>query len=231
MTPIMKRTENKENAVSPVVGVMLMLVVTIVIAAVVAVFASGVITSKEVAPTAVMNVSIETTHSASHGGYSYTYPLMSIEYLTGTSELKTSEMAITTSWVGSDGKIHSNTYTGIGPDQMWNADAATTRSRDAINNIPAMYYNSSVMLISGTTVNDAIGFGKYVLKPGDTIVSNGLNVAYFDGNGSSNVTVAGDKSWKAIFGENYETITSGTKMSVTITSDGYVIYDKEVTVL
>ena len=46
-----------EDAVSPVIGVMLLLVVTIVIAAVVAVFASGVGTDTEAAPTTVLVVS------------------------------------------------------------------------------------------------------------------------------------------------------------------------------
>lgn len=45
-----------DDAVSPVIGVMLMLVVTIVIAAVVAVFASGVGTDAEPAPAAVLTV-------------------------------------------------------------------------------------------------------------------------------------------------------------------------------
>ncbi|HJJ42435.1 MAG TPA: type IV pilin [Methanocorpusculum sp.] len=48
---IQKRTE-KENAVSPVVGVMLMLVVTIIIAAVVAAFAGGLAESNSAAPQA-----------------------------------------------------------------------------------------------------------------------------------------------------------------------------------
>ena len=41
----MKSKRKNEDAVSPVVGVMLMLVVTIIIAAVVAVFASGMATA------------------------------------------------------------------------------------------------------------------------------------------------------------------------------------------
>ena len=45
-----------EDAVSPVIGVMLMLVVTIIIAAVVAVFASGVGMDAEPAPTTVINI-------------------------------------------------------------------------------------------------------------------------------------------------------------------------------
>ncbi len=51
----MIRTKS-EDAVSPVIGVMLLLVVTIVIAAVVAVFASGVGADAEPAPTTVMDI-------------------------------------------------------------------------------------------------------------------------------------------------------------------------------
>ena len=48
--------KKSEDAVSPVIGVMLLLVVTIVIAAVVAVFASGVGADAEPAPTTVMDI-------------------------------------------------------------------------------------------------------------------------------------------------------------------------------
>ena len=51
---IMNLTERKEDAVSPVIGVMLMLVVTIVIAAVVAAFAGGIATDTEPTPNVVL---------------------------------------------------------------------------------------------------------------------------------------------------------------------------------
>lgn len=51
----MKRTE-KDDAVSPVVGVMLMLVVTIIIAAVVAAFAGGIATETKATPSAILSV-------------------------------------------------------------------------------------------------------------------------------------------------------------------------------
>lgn len=60
------KRDNKENAVSPVVGVMLMLVVTIIIAAVVAAFASGLFTSSSVAPQTVFSVDYHAT-TASNG--------------------------------------------------------------------------------------------------------------------------------------------------------------------
>ena len=52
---IMNLKERNEDAVSPVIGVMLMLVVTIVIAAVVAAFAGGIATDTEPSPSVVLN--------------------------------------------------------------------------------------------------------------------------------------------------------------------------------
>ena len=50
--------KKKEDAVSPVIGVMLMLVVTIVIAAVVAAFAGGIATDTEPSPSVVLNADV-----------------------------------------------------------------------------------------------------------------------------------------------------------------------------
>ena len=50
--------KKKEDAVSPVIGVMLMLVVTIVIAAVVAAFAGGLGGDVEMAPTAALDIDV-----------------------------------------------------------------------------------------------------------------------------------------------------------------------------
>lgn len=61
---IMKKS-NKEDAVSPVIGVMLMLVVTIVIAAVVAAFASGMATSTETAPSVILKANVDASDSGS----------------------------------------------------------------------------------------------------------------------------------------------------------------------
>ena len=55
---IMKKS-NKEDAVSPVIGVMLMLVVTIVIAALVAVFSNGVVGSTDPAPNTLLKASVD----------------------------------------------------------------------------------------------------------------------------------------------------------------------------
>ena len=59
---IMNLKERKEDAVSPVIGVMLMLVVTIVIAAVVAAFAGGITTDTEPTPSVVLSADVYPKH-------------------------------------------------------------------------------------------------------------------------------------------------------------------------
>ena len=58
MRKIQIKKQKEEDAVSPVIGVMLMLVVTIVIAAVVAAFAGGLATEAEPVPAAVLDADV-----------------------------------------------------------------------------------------------------------------------------------------------------------------------------
>ncbi|MBR5814781.1 MAG: type IV pilin, partial [Methanocorpusculaceae archaeon] len=63
MVRIQVRKLKNDDAVSPVIGIMLMLVVTIVIAAVVAAFASGLSSDIEKAPNTVLDVKIYEQYS------------------------------------------------------------------------------------------------------------------------------------------------------------------------
>ena len=63
----MKKENKKEDAVSPVIGVMLMLVVTVVIAAVVVMFSTGLAGSTETTPTALFEVSYTGTWNSEYG--------------------------------------------------------------------------------------------------------------------------------------------------------------------
>ncbi|WP_052418819.1 type IV pilin [Methanolacinia paynteri] len=80
-----------EDAVSPVVGVMLMLVVTIIIAAVVSGFAGGLIGSQEKSPTLSMDVTIANT--GSYVGSGFTASVFGVSEPISTSDLK-----VVTSW-------------------------------------------------------------------------------------------------------------------------------------
>ena len=97
----MKKASQKEDGVSPVVGVMLMLVVTIVIAALVSAFAGGMADSQEVAPTAALSVSMSAAvvpgpqNQNSYSSYPEYY--VHIENL-GGDDLKTNELRIVTTY-------------------------------------------------------------------------------------------------------------------------------------
>ena len=95
----MQRMKRNEHAVSPVVGVMLMLVVTIIIAAVVSAFAGGLATGKEKAP----QVSLE-THITLTGGMEGG-PSMTIKHL-GGDPINTKDVKIVTSWANASGVYH-----------------------------------------------------------------------------------------------------------------------------
>lgn len=85
--------KERESAVSPVVGVMLMLVVTIIIAATVSAFAGGLVGSAEKTPQASFDVKIV---SGSYGP-GYEYAEMAIAHL-GGDPIDTSRTKLITSW-------------------------------------------------------------------------------------------------------------------------------------
>lgn len=163
-----KRTKQKESAVSPVVGVMLMLVVTIIIAAVVAAFAGGLTSSPQKAPNAVLNFEIQS--AANEGGF-YS-PDMSISEVSGDT-LPTKDLRITTLYTNSTGTIFQGNLTG---------EAFVTGNN-------AYTYFTSSDYAGILNLNDVNKFGAYVttspgykawfgnasaiLSPGDTMTTAG----------------------------------------------------------
>ena len=99
----MMKSKNS-SAVSPVVGVMLMLVVTIIIAAIVSGFAGGLIdSSSQKAPTLSMDVSITNSGTYRDSGFH--------AKVTGVSEpISTSDLKIITSWTTT---VKTNTYINV----------------------------------------------------------------------------------------------------------------------
>jgi len=89
--------KEQDCAISPVVGVMLMLVVTIVIAAVISSFAGGLIGSEDKAPMLAMDVNIK--NNGYWTGSSFCARVTGIEKAIPTSDLK-----IVTKWT----KVYSN---------------------------------------------------------------------------------------------------------------------------
>ena len=102
--------KKSDDAVSPVIGVMLMIVIVVVIAAVVTAFATGVVGETEPAPVAVLDVEIFSNVFALDQGLSG--PDFWITHLSGDA-VDTKDIEIRLSWTH-DGCSHYSTYSAEG---------------------------------------------------------------------------------------------------------------------
>jgi len=247
MNLIQKRTEQKDSAVSPVVGVMLMLVVTIIIAAVVASFAGGLVTNTEAAPVASLDVNI---YSADYlqmsAAYSGNYaPDFTIDHLGGDS-LNTADLKLVFHWTN---KTTSESYT------------ATYTYGNATGVRPITYESVDYQgnLTNGSTgsalyVNDK-NYASSTTQWGNVTISTGDHVQTFANYLTMTVDHTGSPFMDALFGSGVmdETgytestnsglptctysggvmdgwLTKGNAVQVTIlhVPSGQAIYDKEV---
>jgi FlaG/FlaF family flagellin (archaellin) len=177
--------ERKEDAVSPVVGVMLMLVVTIIIAAVVSGFAGGLASGKEKAP----QVSLE-THIQLNGGMMGGTQMI-IKHL-GGDPINTKNVKLVTSWVNESGVYHMQSTVGpkyVDDVEMYydNGNGTTTSAHYALSSLNThysssyqpgsqIYYNEPYLVIPGTmpasennSTSTPLWFGNYILRAGDVI--------------------------------------------------------------
>ena len=104
-------SKKSDDAISPVIGVMLMLVVTVVIAAAVTIFATGVVGETEVAPVAVLDVEILSSVEALEGMKG---PELFITHLSG-EPVDTKDIELRFSWTDDTcSKSHYSTYSADG---------------------------------------------------------------------------------------------------------------------
>ena len=170
-----------EHAVSPVVGVMLMLVVTIIIAAVVSAFAGGLATGKEKAPQATLETHITLTGGMEGG------PSMTIKHM-GGDPINTKDVKIVTSWANTSGVYHVQStvaakYTDsleqyvLYPSGSYTGYAHYNISSLNVNEGGYDYYNEPYLVVAGqypAYTGDAanetpLWFGNYVMRAGDLI--------------------------------------------------------------
>ena len=111
--------KKSDDAVSPVVGVMLMIVITVVIAAVITTFATGVTSDAEAAPVAVLDVEIYEYYQAltDCGG-----PDFHISHISG-DPIDTKDITIQLSWEH-NGKSYFSTYS---------ADSFKTKHKNGVD--------------------------------------------------------------------------------------------------
>ena len=163
----LKRMTGKkgEEAVSPVVGVMLMLVVTIIIAAVVSAFAGSAVGGTQKAPSANVEIHVK------NGGYSST-SYFSMKVLGVSDPIPTKNLKVITSWTTTDrttGKAVSGgntTYSGLGSassqdDSTYSSFSVPTGYgagvngwANSTNHVPAAQWGNFT-LTSGTATSDS----------------------------------------------------------------------------
>jgi archaeal type IV pilus assembly protein PilA len=143
-----------ERAVSPVVGVMLMLVVTIIIAAVVSAFAGGMASGTQKAPQASIDVKIKTGMDDTMSG---TNTVMTFIELSGDPIL-TKDLSIVTYYTNKTGTVYKNKQTATSPRISLYGYSSLTRI-PFINDMRSGY--------SGN--NPVKDFGNYTWKTGDVL--------------------------------------------------------------
>lgn len=158
---IMKMLKDSK-AVSPVIGVMLMLVVTVILAAAVSSTSSGLIKSTDSAPTAVFDVECVKDVDSMMSGITTSY--LQIKEVTGDS-IPTKDLKIV---ITANGTI-TETLPNNGLTDYTNVDYGYSSTGSA------PYWNNGVNYFGETNVD----FGNYTVKPGVSMIAD--EYSNFDG--------------------------------------------------
>jgi archaeal type IV pilus assembly protein PilA len=242
-----KYMSGNENAVSPVVGVMLMVVVVVIIAAVVAGFAGGLIGKvNENAPSLSMDIKVINTGSWSGSGFFAT--------ITGVSKpISTNDLKIITTWSATN-RTSYVTITGGNTTLPGSANVKALGDPATLVNLTAPFgsgpgVNGSVALSSRDT--DAANlssrwqqFGNYSLMAGTTLTAQpcggsldtGTKAA--TGYGVTNLfqyEPAGEEyadPATAVLGPQWESLRAGDRVNVKViyVPTGSVIFQKDIAV-
>jgi archaeal type IV pilus assembly protein PilA len=175
--------KSSENAVSPVVGVMLMLVVTIIIAAVVSGFAGGLVSGSEKAPQASLDVEIALSDSWNGD---YMIPQMTIKHL-GGDVINTKNVKLVTKWANETGEYHiASTVAPVwGDESVEYAPSVSSNYTLASLNThytgsgSDYYYNEPYLVVPGDMPTDdgctSLWFGNFLFKAGDVMKVSSIN--------------------------------------------------------
>lgn len=222
---------SKDTAVSPVIGVLLMLVVTIIIAAVVSGFAGGLAGGTQKAPQLTMDVKIKNTGYAASS-----YIFFDVK---GVSEpISTNDLKIVTSWTTRNGVTGGNiTAAGLNfPNTNYNASVTTYQSPLGFGK----GVNATTYQRVSSPYDSGQFFGNYTLVPGTTMKNSpqGSGTSYGYGASTPYTYTTSTSGWvdgdydsmMAILGSNWNVTRPGDTVDIKITHipSGKVILDKSV---
>lgn len=231
----MKENMRKNTeAVSPVVGVMLMLVVTIIIAAVVSAFAGGMVSNEQKAPTGTFECKI--VNDGTWGGSGFNLQVLAV-----SEPIQTKDIKLTTSWKASDGTSGGTTITGpaVGEPNTHYKDGANKYHSPlgfgahvdgwkASGDYAVTQYYGNYTLLAGTTMHNS-PYG-WSAAYGGYGVSAGTHYEYTDG--SAYQFTRDVDGVQAILGEEWYHLMPGDKVNVKLTHipTGTVLFEKDVAV-
>ena len=207
--------EKNPDGVSPVVGVMLMLVIVIILAAVISAFSGGIAGNSDSG--SLIDITAET--KIINSGYNDT-SRFEINIISLSSPLSTKDLKLRTSW---------KTYDAAG--DMISNDTSSIPGNENFN-----YGNGGVSPIGtgtglpwdGTYANITadMNFGRYALLAGTSMVAY-PSAYYVDGGYTDNSYT---DCMQAILGEDWYKLKSGDVVSVKLihVPSGRIIYDDEI---
>ena len=185
----MRKMRKNEDAVSPVIGVMLMIVVTVVIAAIVSGFAGGMSSSQDAAPTAALQCSIVKENADN--------TVMTFKHVSGDS-LKTADLRFYVSYINSAGTPVQKRTQGASVSGFINSQGNLVSAK-----VP---YLTDVKV--GDVGDDATNYGNFIWNPGQIITTGNAKgfKAITDLDASSvkigdiiNIKIVDTSSQKAVF--------------------------------
>ena len=225
-----RKTRETEGAVSPVVGVMLMLVVTIIIAAVVSGFAGGLIgsSSNQKTPTLAMDVKIANSGNAATSGLSATVTSIS-------TPTPTSRLLLTTSWtttmknqgwaIGSKSTIPVGTAFASGGNSNNTFITGNLAPFAPFGFGPGVTGNTG---LTSTTYSINQYFGNYTLTQGTGLIAE----PYSGYSGYSSGESGGISAMQTVLGSGWEELSPGDIVTVRViyTPTGKAIFQQDVPV-
>jgi len=232
--------KNGEDGVSPVVGVMLMLVVMIIIAAVVSGFAGSLVSGKEKSPSISMDVTIKNA-----GSFSNSY--FEAKVLSLSEPIPTSNLKLVTTWA-KDGTTH---VTSVVPgDSVCNWSIKLQNADRLLKGSPWGYGPGVNSMNSGIPSELDQEFGNYTLYGGTLMYAlpEGQQGGYIDAGSKgsqgygietsftyTNMTFAAQSQtdgMQTVLGEGWQALRTGDIVNVKLvhTPSGSTIFNKNVVV-
>jgi len=234
--------KNGEDGVSPVVGVMLMLVVMIIIAAVVSGFAGSLVGGKEKSPSISMDVTIKNA-----GSFSNSY--FEAKVLSLSEPIPTSNLKLVTMWA-KDGTTHVTTV--VPGDSAGNWSVTLQGTACILKGAPWGYGPGVTNMNSGVPDKVEQEFGNYTLYGGTLMYSlpagqsggfidpasaasdgYGVLTAYaYNGTYSTYQAGTNADGMQTVLGNGWEALRTGDIVNVKLvhTPSGSTIFNKNVVV-